>query len=288
MAASIRKGLRLFPLLLAYCATCVVYTPCGVSASIGALIALYLLYPRSVSSPPASFGSPRRTLAVLIGLLVLPLAIVAAAPYLPLFLVTITQIDTSSGSYPILPNITYLILYLAPLALLWKVRARREEAAAPNASPWTRARLPLLCLLIILPACIARTLLASQYAVSCAFMTSDECLYLALKSFWYNGLWEELFYRGALITVLLCSVRPSIAIAIAATVFSLHHVDLFRGLLTGSNPRVLYDYLGVFVLGITCGIIYVRSRSLLPCILYHGVLSGYGYFLAFLEKSGTG
>ncbi len=278
------EKMRLALLWTFYVITCVIYLPNGVSSAAGAIAALWLVYPNSASAPSSSGPPTRHFTLVVVGLLLFPPVIFASQAILPLALQNAMQVRTAYGDFSILPSPLYLGLYVVPALVLLKRRARAAASADGVPIRWEHARLVLLSLLVILPACITRTQRAEQYAMMCEEISRSYCFYLFLKSFWYNGLWEELYYRGALLSVLTVRFRPRTAVLIGATVFTLHHVDLLYGLLVGTNPHVLKDLFGVFLLGVTCGYIYVHTHRLGPCIVYHGVVSGFGYLLAYLQK----
>lgn len=74
---------------------------------------------------------------------------------------------------------------------------------------------------------------------------------------------EELAFRGFILSGLLRATRPRNAILLCAFLFALYHMNVFQ-------------FLPAFFLGVVLGLLTVRSKSLLPPIvfhlLHHGVL----------------
>lgn len=68
---------------------------------------------------------------------------------------------------------------------------------------------------------------------------------------------EEIVFRGAVLQSLLQSnYRPWVAIAVSATLFSIVHMNLSQSIAT-------------LIFGLLLGWIYLRTRSVLPCIVFH-------------------
>jgi sodium transport system permease protein len=67
---------------------------------------------------------------------------------------------------------------------------------------------------------------------------------------------EEIAFRGFILTGLHRRFRPRNAVAVSALLFALYHLNVFL-------------FLPTFVLGIVLGLMTVRSRSLLPAVLFH-------------------
>lgn len=69
---------------------------------------------------------------------------------------------------------------------------------------------------------------------------------------------EELLFRGVILRGLLGRMRPATAIGVSALLFALVH----------ANP---WQFFGPLAIGLLLGWCYVRTGSLLPCILGHAV-----------------
>ncbi|AWZ47487.1 hypothetical protein C3495_00895 [Clostridiaceae bacterium 14S0207] len=71
-------------------------------------------------------------------------------------------------------------------------------------------------------------------------------------------VFEEMLFRGVILDKLLIKNKPVIAVGVSSLIFGIMHFNVVQS----TN--------GVF-LGIILGMIYCKSKSLLPCILVHFV-----------------
>lgn len=72
---------------------------------------------------------------------------------------------------------------------------------------------------------------------------------------------EELAFRGFILSGLLRRLRPRTAIVLCSFFFALYHMNVFQ-------------FLPSFFLGVVLGLLTVRSKSLLPAILFHFLHNG--------------
>jgi hypothetical protein len=77
---------------------------------------------------------------------------------------------------------------------------------------------------------------------------------------------EEILFRGIVLRGLLHHYSPGVAITLSACLFAIFHFNL-------------YQLLVAFVMGIFFGWIYLKSRSLWPCIFGHACYNGAAYFM---------
>jgi membrane protease YdiL (CAAX protease family) len=73
---------------------------------------------------------------------------------------------------------------------------------------------------------------------------------------------EELLFRGIILRGFLARYRPGTAIAVSALLFALVHL----------NP---YQFVAALITGVIFGWLFVRTGSLRPCIIGHGLYNGY-------------
>ena len=73
------------------------------------------------------------------------------------------------------------------------------------------------------------------------------------------ALWEEIIFRGIMITILLKRLSPRTAITIDGFLFGIFHID--------SLTHIIYT----FCFGITLAYLYVKTSNLIPCIIAHYV-----------------
>ncbi len=85
---------------------------------------------------------------------------------------------------------------------------------------------------------------------------------------------EELLFRGVILNRLLAKKGPWISIIVSAIIFGIAHGNLEQ-------------FVGAGMLGVALGYVYVKTRSLLPCILGHmlnNLLSCIEIFFVFSTK----
>ena len=70
------------------------------------------------------------------------------------------------------------------------------------------------------------------------------------------ALCEEVAFRGFILTGLQRRFRPRAAIVLCSFLFALSHLNVFQ-------------FLPAFFLGIVLGLLTIRSKSLVPSILFH-------------------
>lgn len=87
----------------------------------------------------------------------------------------------------------------------------------------------------------------------------DLPLIILVFAFLLAPITEELFFRGMMVQKILERSNPIIAIILSSVVFSLVHFSY----------ESLVEILGVFFIGLILGSIYVKAKSLTPCILIH-------------------
>lgn len=76
---------------------------------------------------------------------------------------------------------------------------------------------------------------------------------------------EEAIFRGVILRGLLGHTRPAVAIGISALLFAFIHV----------NP---WQFFGPLAMGVLFGWWYVRTGSLVPCLIGHALNNGLAYF----------
>ena len=84
---------------------------------------------------------------------------------------------------------------------------------------------------------------------------------------------EEIVFRGFIFQTLMAAVRPAYASLAAAAIFSLVHFE--------------FESAGIiFVLGLILNWIFMRSKSLWPCIAFHVVNNALAFLLEWLIWTG--
>lgn len=98
--------------------------------------------------------------------------------------------------------------------------------------------------------------------------TSEFWLFLLVASFGFQQVIEELFYRGYVQTRLAEAYGGPGAIAIVSVLNALGHNQYHQLTMMGAAAILL-----VLVFNVGVGYIYWRYRSLLPCIIIHGLIN---------------
>jgi membrane protease YdiL (CAAX protease family) len=95
------------------------------------------------------------------------------------------------------------------------------------------------------------------------------------------GLWEEVAFRGVVIPLLSKKYKNVVVILISGVIFGLAHAFNIIGVLLSGGPHI-FTFLQVIystLLGFSLGYMFIKSKSLLPCIIYHYLIDTVG--LAF-------
>jgi membrane protease YdiL (CAAX protease family) len=99
------------------------------------------------------------------------------------------------------------------------------------------------------------------------------------------GIWEEVGYRGVILTLLLKKHTERKAIVLNSILFSLTHLT---NLLVGQPPIVMLGQLiFVFTGTLFLGLLFVKTKSLIPCMITHYAGDAFGpLFLYTLLQPG--
>ncbi|MFX0047433.1 MAG: type II CAAX prenyl endopeptidase Rce1 family protein [Candidatus Hermodarchaeota archaeon] len=97
------------------------------------------------------------------------------------------------------------------------------------------------------------------------------------------GLWEEVAFRGVVIPLLSKKYKKVLTILISGVIFGLAHAfNIIIVLLSGGSPLLtLFQVIYTILIGFSMGYMYIKSKSLLPSVIYHYLLDTLG--LAFLN-----
>jgi len=121
------------------------------------------------------------------------------------------------------------------------------------------------------------------FDISIILPPGDPSIYISLPS-----IFEEMAFRGILLTVFLSKYSERKAIIFSALGFGLFHLP---GLITGQDPIwTLGQVVWSFIIGLFYGYVFVKTRSLLPSMVIHylsnvflSLLSGYMQANASIE-----
>jgi sodium transport system permease protein len=195
------------------------------------------------------------------------------------------------GSLVVRTGVAYLAFVAAPplfMALLLTTKPRQGLALR-----WPSVRdLPVAGLLagLLLPPLVQLTLLVlRQFPVLKDMLSERQPLVgelLGLRegegTFWWlylvvfalmPAVWEELAFRGFMLSGLRRRFTPWTAIVISSVLFALYHMNVFQAL-----PALL--------LGVVLGLLVVRSGSVWPGMLFHLLYNGLLMSVAVLPQLG--
>jgi len=97
------------------------------------------------------------------------------------------------------------------------------------------------------------------------------------------GLWEEVAFRGVVIPLLSKKYKKIFTILISGVIFGLAHAFNIIVVLLSGGPHILtlFQVIYTTLIGFSMGYMYLKTKSLLPSIIYHYLLDTVG--LAFLN-----
>jgi len=93
------------------------------------------------------------------------------------------------------------------------------------------------------------------------------------------GLWEEVAFRGVVIPLLSRKYKKLLTILISGVIFGLAHAfNLIGILLLGGDYRLtLFQVIYTTLIGFSMGYMYLKTKSLLPSIIYHYLIDTVGF-----------
>jgi membrane protease YdiL (CAAX protease family) len=99
------------------------------------------------------------------------------------------------------------------------------------------------------------------------------------------GLWEEVAFRGVVVPLLSKKYNQIFTILISGVIFGLAHaLNIVGVLLSGGNHLLtLFQVIYTTLIGFSMGYMYLKTKSLLPSIIYHYLIDTVG--LIFLNVS---
>ncbi len=93
------------------------------------------------------------------------------------------------------------------------------------------------------------------------------------------GLWEEVAFRGVIVPLLSRKYKKLCTILISGVIFGLAHAFNILGvLLSGGNYLLtLFQVIYTTLIGFSMGYMYLKTKSLLPSIIYHYLIDTVGF-----------
>ncbi len=138
---------------------------------------------------------------------------------------------------------------------------------------------------------IGANLLGLSYVPDDFLFRAPNPIYGGIASFgWFiwifmirPGLWEEVAFRGVVIPQLSKKYKRIFTILISGVIFGLAHAFNIIGALLSGRPHfpTLFQVIYSSLLGFSMAYMYLKTKSLLPSIIYHYLIDTVG--LAFLN-----
>jgi membrane protease YdiL (CAAX protease family) len=97
------------------------------------------------------------------------------------------------------------------------------------------------------------------------------------------GIWEEVSFRGVMIPNLERKYSQRSVILISGIAFGLAHAMNFIGILAGGNPwNTIIQIIYASTLGFSLGYMFIRTKSLIPCIILHYLIDSLGQLFLYV------
>jgi membrane protease YdiL (CAAX protease family) len=102
------------------------------------------------------------------------------------------------------------------------------------------------------------------------------------------GLWEEVAFRGVVIPLLSKKYKNLLTILVSGVIFGLAHAFNIVVVLLSGGPHfpTLFQVIYSTLIGFSMGYMYIKTKSLLPSIIYHYLIDTVGLiFLNFYTEN---
>lgn len=265
--------------IMLYIISIFLYLPYGISLYIGSLVSISLLYPSTKIRPLEQKLAPRLNPLLIVALCVFPQILASMYQLLPSNINETMSFMLSDGRAFVYPSPLFLLLLIIPIltrCYLFGFRMPKLRELFP----------PRICLLVLLMILCVSPLVFNWYELAQHNPIENHwrSIHLGLKSFYYNGLWEELYYRLLLIPILYSYFGRKVAIIFTALLFTVGHVDLVATYCITLEVSKLVTLGHIFLLGLLTGYIFCVTNSIVPCIVLHGISSGAYYLVSGIGK----
>jgi membrane protease YdiL (CAAX protease family) len=254
-----------------YITSVLCYIPYGISFSIGLVAAVRIVYPDADMRRKADMCalSPRLHLAWITVLCVFPMLVGLSSSLLPQSVNMTMSYMLADGPAFMCPGPLFVLPYVVPIVVIGCLYG------------WPTVRRCIMvdrrvCGVILLSTLCVLPLLLKWRDIgdSSVFPNPWRSVHLGVKSFYYNGVWEELYFRFLLILLFCGYCGKRISVLLAATVFTASHTSIVATCWAGHDLSALVSLLSLLLLGVSAGYCFCVTNSVIPCIMFHGVCSG--------------
>lgn len=126
-------------------------------------------------------------------------------------------------------------------------------------------------LIICLPIIITNVLIVLLYPSG---EPKNVLIQNAFQFVFMAGVAEELFYRGFIYNQLKRLCHLNIAVLVSALIFSVIHFNVVGPIVISLNLNSIANLFAIFMLGVSCALIYEKTKSLIPVIVFHALIDG--------------
>jgi membrane protease YdiL (CAAX protease family) len=259
------------------CIGLLVNLPYGLSWILGFFALSNLIFREGPEIDPRR--RPARWIEIML-LSFLPTAVFVLHDIVPLEINSVFRIATETGREEWFPGVFYLVLYIIPLWWIFSVRKESMERACVRLAP----KHLLLILLSTVPIFLTCLKYHGSYSAFFAEARTGSLLLAGLKPFYFNGLWEEFYFRFLLFSLILTRLSLGWAMVLSSLIFAFSHYDLIRSFSSVNASRLLMEMGGIFALGLVTANAFFRTRSIWPGVAFHSFTSGSAYLTAYIGR----
>jgi membrane protease YdiL (CAAX protease family) len=273
-------------LLLLYSIAFAAVDPVGTAYYIGAIAITACLFQK----PPKSiiYSSRKTNWAVIIGFCLFPIAANAFAKILPFpwggWAYYYYPRGHDVGSVGIFPGLCWTSLLV--VSLVWLVYPR-QGIVLPRAIGSRRLRVLLLALMVA-PVLLRKMFLSRNMIPQYAAIPTDVVLLSAFVQLYVTSLFEELYFRGFLFSMICRRTGAFSAAVLSGLVFAMSHFNSVISFANSPNIDDALELLRVFMLGTMLCFVFHRTKSFFIIILYHTALNAAFLFAICLYRISGG
>ncbi|WP_113671425.1 type II CAAX prenyl endopeptidase Rce1 family protein [Vallitalea guaymasensis] len=106
------------------------------------------------------------------------------------------------------------------------------------------------------------------------YISPDNLIQNIFRFIFMAALLEELFFRGFLYNFFKNIIGKTSSTIITSLIFTFWHMSLVNNAFSNYSMGAIYNLIAIMVLGITNCLIIERTKSIIPCIVFHAVING--------------
>ncbi|GMQ57403.1 CPBP family intramembrane metalloprotease [Vallitalea sediminicola] len=106
------------------------------------------------------------------------------------------------------------------------------------------------------------------------YISPDNLIQNIFQFVFMAALLEELFFRGFLYNFFRNIIGKTNSTIITSLIFTFWHMSLVNNAFSNYSMSASYNLIAIMVLGVTNCLIIERTKSIIPCIVFHVILNG--------------